>query len=57
MTARPRAARLQAEVLEPGFKYNMTDIAAVLGLKQLERLEVFNQKRTELALRYHRKIG
>jgi UDP-4-amino-4-deoxy-L-arabinose-oxoglutarate aminotransferase len=42
----------QAEVLEPGYKYNMTDTAAVLGLRQLERLERFNVKRAQLALRY-----
>jgi len=25
------------EILEPGFKYNMADLAAALGLPQLER--------------------
>ena len=29
----------QAEVLEPGFKYNLTDISAALGRVQLDRLE------------------
>lgn len=43
----------QAEVQEPGYKYNFTDIAAVLGLGQLARVDEFNRKRTELALRYH----
>ncbi len=47
----------QAEVMEPGYKYNMTDIAAVLGLKQLERIEQFNRRRTELALRYREKLS
>ncbi|WP_028582630.1 aminotransferase class I/II-fold pyridoxal phosphate-dependent enzyme [Desulfogranum japonicum] len=42
----------QAEVLQPGFKYNMTDIAAVLGLGQLTRLDHFIDKRTRLAERY-----
>ncbi len=42
----------QAEVLEPGFKYNLTDMAAVLGLGQLERLDGFIEKRTQLAERY-----
>lgn len=42
----------QAEVLEPGFKYNLTDIAAVLGLGQLERLPAFNHLRTEIAHQY-----
>jgi len=43
----------QAEVLEPGFKYNLTDIAAVLGVGQLNRLEAFIEKRALLADRYH----
>jgi len=47
----------QAEVLEPGYKYNMTDIAAVLGLKQLERLDAFNRRRTELAMRYRQRLS
>ena len=38
----------QAQVIEPGYKYNMTDISAVLGLHQLDRIEIFNKKRTEL---------
>lgn len=42
----------QAEVLEPGFKYNLTDMAAALGLGQLNRLEEFVEKRTALAARY-----
>lgn len=42
----------QAEVLEPGFKYNMTDISAVLGLRQLHRVDRFNRKRAQLAERY-----
>ena len=42
----------QAEVVEPGFKYNLTDICAALGLNQLSRLEEINSKRTELAMLY-----
>jgi UDP-4-amino-4-deoxy-L-arabinose-oxoglutarate aminotransferase len=42
----------QAEVLEPGYKYNMPDIAAALGLGQLQRLDDFNQRRSELAALY-----
>jgi UDP-4-amino-4-deoxy-L-arabinose-oxoglutarate aminotransferase len=43
----------QAEVLEPGFKYNLTDMAAALGLGQLGRLDTFIEKRSQLARRYH----
>lgn len=47
----------QAEVLEPGYKYNMTDISAVLGLGQMERIDAFIAKRTELAARYHERLS
>jgi UDP-4-amino-4-deoxy-L-arabinose-oxoglutarate aminotransferase len=42
----------QAEVLEPGYKYNLTDIAAALGLGQLARLDAFIEKRATLAKLY-----
>ncbi len=42
----------QAEVLEPGYKYNLADLNAVLGLGQLSRLGAINQRRTELAAQY-----
>jgi UDP-4-amino-4-deoxy-L-arabinose-oxoglutarate aminotransferase len=41
-----------AEVQEPGYKYNLTDISAALGLSQLARVDKFNRKRTELAMEY-----
>ncbi|HHB76139.1 MAG TPA: UDP-4-amino-4-deoxy-L-arabinose aminotransferase [Desulfobulbus sp.] len=47
----------QAEVLEPGFKYNLTDIAAVLGLGQLARLDGFIDKRTRLAEHYQQQLA
>jgi len=40
------------EVVAPGFKYNMTDIAAALGVAQLARLPQFVQRRHTLAARY-----
>ena len=42
----------QAEVLEPGLKYNLPDMNAVLGRSQFNRLDQFIQRRTELAMRY-----
>lgn len=47
----------QAQVIEPGYKYNMTDISAVLGLKQLNRIGEFNRKRAELAIAYREKLS
>jgi len=43
----------QAQVMEPGYKYNLPDILAVLGVKQLGRIKEFNEKRTALATQYH----
>lgn len=40
------------EILEPGFKYNMTDIAAALGLHQLRRLQTFWEARARYARTY-----
>lgn len=41
------------DVLLPGFKYNMTDIQASLGLCQLRKLERFQQRRREVVQCYH----
>lgn len=47
----------QAEVIEPGFKYNLTDMAAALGISQLQRIEAFIEKRTLLARRYQQALS
>jgi len=41
------------EVVAPGFKYNMTDIAAAMGIHQLRRAEAFRQARAAIAARYN----
>src|SRR5450830_1535885 len=40
------------EVAAPGFKYNMTDVAAAMGLVQLEKADVMWRRRVEIARRY-----
>ena len=40
------------EIVAPGFKYNMTDMAGALGRVQLKRLPAFLQRRQQLAARY-----
>jgi dTDP-4-amino-4,6-dideoxygalactose transaminase len=40
------------EVVRPGFKYNLTDIGAALGLVQLRKLDAFQARRREIARRY-----
>ncbi|OGD56679.1 hypothetical protein A2V71_03635 [Candidatus Berkelbacteria bacterium RBG_13_40_8] len=44
------------EITEAGFKYNMTDIQAAIGLVQFKKLGVHNQKRKDLAELYHQKL-
>ncbi|MEW6745988.1 MAG: aminotransferase class I/II-fold pyridoxal phosphate-dependent enzyme [Planctomycetota bacterium] len=52
-----RAGTPQYDVLEPGWKYNMMDLQAALGIEQMKKLERFNRRRTELALRYDRLLA
>ena len=40
------------EIVAPGFKYNLTDIAAAIGIHQLRRARTFQQQRAALAARY-----
>lgn len=40
------------EVIEPGFKYNMPDICAAVGLHQLKRIDQFQKRREKLAKVY-----
>ena len=40
------------EVVAPGFKYNLTDIAAALGIHQLRKADAFRQRRAEIAKMY-----
>jgi dTDP-4-amino-4,6-dideoxygalactose transaminase len=40
------------EVIAPGFKYNMSDMAAALGIHQLQKAHQFQQRRAEIATQY-----
>jgi len=40
------------EIVAPGFKYNLTDIASALGLIQLARAEEMAERRAAIAARY-----
>lgn len=42
----------QAEVIMPGFKYNLADINAAIALVQLDKLSANNALREQIALRY-----
>jgi UDP-4-amino-4-deoxy-L-arabinose-oxoglutarate aminotransferase len=47
-----KSASPRYEVIEPGWKYNMLDIQAAIGVEQMKKLERFNRARAELAARY-----
>jgi dTDP-4-amino-4,6-dideoxygalactose transaminase len=41
------------EIVAPGFKYNLTDVAAAMGLAQLTKADRMWQRRCEIARRYN----
>jgi dTDP-4-amino-4,6-dideoxygalactose transaminase len=45
------------EVVLPGFKCNMTDIQASLGLQQLKKLPRFQDRRRQVVRRYQSELG
>jgi dTDP-4-amino-4,6-dideoxygalactose transaminase len=47
----------QYDIEECGFKYNLTDLAAALGIHQLAKLESFNARRAELAAFYRQRLA
>ncbi len=47
----------QYDVVDAGFKYNMTDLASALGLYQLMKLDSFIVRRTQLAELYKRTLA
>lgn len=46
----------QAEVISPGYKYNLADINAAIALVQLKKLEQHNARRAEIAERYLKEL-
>lgn len=45
------------DIIAPGYKYNLTDIAGALGLVQLGKLEAMWRRRVEIAARYDAAFG
>jgi dTDP-4-amino-4,6-dideoxygalactose transaminase len=45
------------EVVAPGFKYNMTDIAAAMGIHQLRKAELFQSKREAVVTAYNKGLA
>lgn len=49
-------ASWEYNVIAPGFKYNMPDINAALGIHQLKKVELFRKKREKIAKSYFREL-
>ena len=49
-------ASWEYDVVAPGFKYNMADINAALGIHQLRKAELFRQKRERIAKKYFEEL-
>lgn len=45
------------EVVAPGYKYNLTDIASAIGLEQLKKAYAFRTRRDEIARRYTERLA
>ncbi|MFL6657129.1 MAG: DegT/DnrJ/EryC1/StrS family aminotransferase, partial [Massilia sp.] len=45
------------EVVAAGFKYNLTDLAAAIGIAQLKKIDRFQQRRQVLAARYSQALA
>jgi dTDP-4-amino-4,6-dideoxygalactose transaminase len=45
------------EVVAPGYKYNLTDIASALGIQQLRKIDRFLARRHQLAQRYFEELS
>ena len=45
------------EVVAPGFKYNMSDLMAAIGIHQLKKVDRFQERREEIARHYSESLG
>jgi perosamine synthetase len=45
------------QIVEPGMKYNLTDICAAIGIAQLRRSEEMREARERLAMQYTAQLG
>ena len=45
------------DVIAPGYKYNMTDIAASIGIHQLKKADIYQKRREEIAHNYQKALS
>lgn len=50
-------AKWEYDVVAPGFKYNMPDVNAAIGLAQLEKANLMREERQRCALRYRESLS
>ena len=51
---RSKKPKWQYDVVAPGYKYNMSDVMAAMGLHQMAKVERFHQRRSAIADAYDR---
>ncbi len=44
------------EIIAPGYKYNLADIAAAIGIQQLRKADLFHRRRTEIVHQYRESL-
>jgi UDP-4-amino-4-deoxy-L-arabinose-oxoglutarate aminotransferase len=54
---RPGRGPMEYDIVEPGWKYNMMDLQAAIGLHQMAKLDGFIERRRVLAERYAALLG
>jgi dTDP-4-amino-4,6-dideoxygalactose transaminase len=54
---RPGRGPMEYDVLEPGWKYNMMDLQAAIGIHQMAKVDGFIARRRALAERYARRLA
>jgi dTDP-4-amino-4,6-dideoxygalactose transaminase len=52
-----KSASWEYDVVEAGYKYNMPDICAAIGLGQLEKAEIFRMERQKIAEYYYEHLS
>ena len=51
-----REGKAGYDIVTPGFKYNMLDLQAAIGIHQLKKVDIFNKKREEIASFYRENL-
>jgi len=52
-----RRGKWYYEITEAGFKYNLTDMAAAMGIEQLKKIKKFNARRAQIATLYQKNLA